>query len=177
LARFEPQPVNLKLEKVLHPATIRQTQNTFAVRAFDATYRSDPRHFRYEWSVEKRGWLGAETISSTTTRSPFYTAVFPDDGPYAVTVRAIDRCGYRSEPAVFDVTVELLKPEAWLGWLKWAASALGGTSLVYLIALGPLLLLYPRSGWARSAVNSGAFSRFRSCTRASSAQAGRAAGC
>jgi hypothetical protein len=86
--------------------------------------------------------------------------VFPEDGAYALTVTAVDRYGYRSEPAVFGVTVELPKPEPWVDWLNWAASAVGGISLVYLVALGPLLVLYPRSGWARSAVNSGAFSRF-----------------
>ena len=73
---------------------------------------------------------------------------------------AIDRYGARSEPAVFDVKVEAPKPELWLERLKWAGSAAGGVSLLYLIALGPLLVLYPRAGWARSAVNSGMLSRF-----------------
>ena len=46
----------------------------------------------------------------------------------------------------------------WMDWVRWGGSAVGGTTALYLVALWPLLLLYPHAGWARSAVKSGAFS-------------------
>jgi HEAT repeats len=49
------------------------------------------------------------------------------------------------------------------GWRRWGEMVSLGTGVVgllYLLILFPLLLLYPRSGWARSAVNSGLLSKF-----------------
>jgi hypothetical protein len=160
LARFRWLPGSPRIEKILAPTTIRQRENTFAARAYDPTYRSDLQRFRYEWAVEKKGLLRSQLISATATRSPYYTASFPEDGAYTVKVTARDQYGRRSEPALFEVMIEVPKPEPWLERLKWAGNAIGGVSLLYLIALWPLLLLYPYAGWARSAVNSGALTKF-----------------
>jgi hypothetical protein len=78
-----------------------------------------------------------------------------------VSVQAIDEYGLRSEPPhtySFDVALPKDDPvEIWVERIGGWSLALAG---LYFIGLFPLLFLYPHAGWARSAVNSGVFTKF-----------------
>jgi hypothetical protein len=137
-------------------AQITQMQHTFAAVPFDPKYETEGREWRFLWRLEQPSGETSETL----TRSSYYEAAFEGDGQYKVAVQAIDKHGLKSEPYVyrFDVALPTEDPlEIWVTRIGGWGAVLAA---VYFVGLFPLLFLYPHAGWARSAVNSGVFTKF-----------------
>jgi hypothetical protein len=94
------------------------------------------------------------------TRSPVYTAKFEHDGTYQLRVVAIDRYGVWSEPRDIGFNVALRQPDPLLNRLIPISTGLATTGVLYVALIFPLILLYPHFSWARTAANSGAFTKF-----------------
>lgn len=162
LARFrfseqQPQIVDLVgAAKSARAQRITQNRHTFAVVPFDPSYRTEGLEWRFQWRLEPPSGE-ARTVER---RSPYFDARFEQDGEYILSVQAIDVNGFRSDPYVHKLEVALPTETPLDVWVtrgvRWGSLLAGA----YFLALFPLLGLYPRAGWARSLVNSGAFSRF-----------------
>ena len=142
---------------------ITQSRHTFAVIPFDPTYQTTLDRFHYYWVLTRHTLLHTVTHDESTTHTPAKTFTFTEqeDGHYTVTVTAIDTHGVRSTPFSYDFEVALPgPPPPLLVWLKRSMLSGGVLSLLYLSALFPLVHLYARRGWARTAINSGVFSKF-----------------
>jgi hypothetical protein len=165
LARFHQGPLPEILDLVGRPEKDRVTQSrhTFAVILFDPTYQMAGKMFRYHWVLTRHTILHTVTHDESTTYIPVKTFTFKEqeDGHYILTVTAIDTHGVRSRPFPYPFEVALPRPPPpLLVWLK--RGLLSGTvlSLLYLLVLFPLIPLYTRRSWARTALNSGVFSKF-----------------
>jgi hypothetical protein len=158
LARFQPQRPPPEMVTIIGQLErVTQPQQTFAAVAFDPAYQTESHQFRYHWVLTHEGQAKIDEV----TRSAVKTFPFETDGRYTLTITAIDRYGYRSAPSPHRFTVELPKPSPLLmKWLQRTGGTTGLLSLLYLLSLVPLLPLYPRLSWARTAVNSGLFSKF-----------------
>ena len=166
LARFEPamaQPEIVMLvgaEKGTDEISIKQAQHMIAARAFDPSYRTPESLFRFDWTLQRADLLGSTIIDRLVSRAAYYTARFKEDGQYILTVVAIDRYGKRSKPREIKIAVSLPKASRWRDRAIDVGTATGVALLLYFLAVFPLILLYPRAGWARTILNSGFFSRF-----------------
>jgi hypothetical protein len=167
LAHFHQGPPPEIVDLIGRPEKNRVTQSrhTFGIIPFDPTYQTTLDGFHYHWVLTRHTLLHTVTHEETTTHTPAKTFTFKEheDGSYTVTVTAIDTHGVRSTPFAYGFEVALPElPPPLLVWLK--RGLLSGTtlSLLYLLALFPLILFYARWGWARTAVNSGVFSKFGS---------------
>ncbi|HJT15524.1 MAG TPA: hypothetical protein VJ790_23075, partial [Dongiaceae bacterium] len=166
LARFEPataQPEIVMLvgaEEGTDEISIKQAQHMIAARAFDPSYRTPESLFRFDWTLQKGELLGPTFIERLVSRAAYYTARFKEDGRYALTVVAVDRYGNRSNPREIKIAVSLPKASPWRDRAIEIGKAAGLALLLYFLAVFPLILLYPRAGWARTMLNSGFFSRF-----------------
>ncbi len=161
LARLKPPVTPPRIVKLVgqlgsEGAKITQAQHTFAAIAFDPKYQTDGREWRFLWRLDPPSGEPGET----RTRSSYYEAVFEDDGRHRVTVQAIDEYGLRSEPYVYAFDVALPKEDPVEIWAERIGVWGLALSAVYFLGLFPLLLLYPRASWARSAVTSGVFTKF-----------------
>src|SRR5439155_8541827 len=94
------------------------------------------------------------------TRSPVYTARFKHDGTYQLSVAAIDRYGIWSNPKEISFSVALPKPNPLRDTIFSIAMRIVSTGLIYFLLIFPLIILYPRFSWARTATNSGVFTKF-----------------
>lgn len=166
LVRFQPPTVRPCLLDLI-PAPKSQgeglifsgTDQTFAARAFDPAYHTEPQMFRYLWAVRKKGQEVA--VLSEQSETPFFTAKFEDGQDYTLEVRALDRFGYQSEPQTRRFRIALPQPPPqWYQLLKIGGFSTVLFSLAYLFFLPPLILLYTRSSLARTALNSGVFNKF-----------------
>lgn len=139
----------------------RQSHQTFAAWAFDPAYETEPQTFRYHWSIRCRQFWGREkTVYDSVTRSPVLTYEF-QDGHYTLVLRAIDRYGFQSEAKEVGFRVAIPKPTSPIAQkLKKLGAFAAFSSIIYLFALFPLLRMYPKWGWPRTAVNSGLFNKF-----------------
>ena len=142
---------------------ITQSRHTFAVIPFDPTYQTTLDRFHYYWALTRHTLLHTVTHDESTTHTPAKTFTFTEqeDGHYTVAVTAIDTHGVRSIPFSYEFEVALPgPPPPWQVWLKRGLLSGTALSLLYLLALFPLIVLYARRGWARTAVNSGVCSKF-----------------
>jgi ligand-binding sensor domain-containing protein len=166
LIRFQP-PSELELPRLVelipkNPGNgkpLTDLQHTFAARAFDPGYRTDPQMFRYLWTVSERK-DGKADEKDVETATPFFSSEFQDDHRYVLSVRAIDRYGYRSEPKSVDFKIEVPKTLPKDQWLLTAAKVIVPFVLAYLIFLPLLILLYDSSSLARTVVSSPVFNKF-----------------
>jgi hypothetical protein len=94
------------------------------------------------------------------TKSPVYRATFDHDGTYQLRVNAIDRYGEWSEPRDIEFNVALPKPDPARKMLFKVVTVLISSGVLYFALIFPLIPLYPRFSWARTAVNSGVFTKF-----------------
>jgi len=157
--RDEAGPTHRIVEVIGESAHSTETTQTVAVVAFDSGYRTEPSMFRYVWRMtDPDGKPVSE--DPTPTRSPVYRASFDRDGAYHLRVNAIDRYGAWSEPRYVNFNVDLPKPEPVRKMLVEAAKQLGLVGVLYFALILPLIPLYPRYSWARTAVNSGWFTKF-----------------
>ncbi len=113
--------------------------------------------FHYVWQLTEDGHRPGPELR---TRSPVYRASFPHDGVYSLRVAAVDRYGFRSLPRDIDFHVSLPKPDPLRETLFKAGAALISTGALYLLLMFPLVPLYPRFSWARTAMNSGLLTKF-----------------
>jgi hypothetical protein len=141
-------------------ARVTEDTQTVSVVAFDSSYRTPAWLFRYAWRMTEVGLLSNTPGPEITTRSPVYKARFDHDGTYQLQVNAIDRYGEWSEPRVITFRVALPKPNPTQQMLVKAAVALGSTGVIYFAFIFPLIPLFPRFSWARTAINSGVFTKF-----------------
>lgn len=142
---------------------VTQADQTFKAIVFDSNYRTRPEEFRYEWVSGPVGGLvtrltGAGPVETVRSPEDARTFAFKENGTYFVEVTAIDRYGYRSQPARHQFVVSLPGTDP-LPWRRWSGIALS-TGVFYLLLLFPLVATYPRWSPARTAVNSGLFSKF-----------------
>jgi sugar lactone lactonase YvrE len=161
LARFLPPRERPQVDLVTTGKKERLPQKlqTMAARAFDPNYRTDLQEFRYHWTIKTSGTEKA--VYDAISHSPFFSYNFEDGQDYTVAVRAVDRYGYLSAPQTRELSIAVPKPlSPWQTRLRDAFKAMGGVSLLYLLLLFPLVLLYLHSSLARTAVNSGVFTKF-----------------
>jgi ligand-binding sensor domain-containing protein len=140
--------------------TIAQPEQTMAAIAFDDSYLTQPGMFHYIWRLVEIGLVGGRPAPEISTTSPFYTLKFNHDGSYQLRVVAVDRYGMWSEPQDVDLRVTLPKPDPYREMLMQLATALTSAGLLYFALLFPLIPLYPHLAWARTATNSGLFTKF-----------------
>jgi ligand-binding sensor domain-containing protein len=164
LVRFQPPTVRPRLIYLIpggaeKTAKFAEARLTFAAQAFDPTYHTDPRMFRYAWVIRQRGQTTAKPEGITDTA--FFFHEFEDGQEYTLDVQAIDGYGYRSAHKKVHFLIKVPKPAPeWQQWLKELGIFTGLLSLAYLLFLPPLILLYTGSSLARTAVNSGMFTKF-----------------
>jgi ligand-binding sensor domain-containing protein len=150
-----------RIVEVIGESTLTQdTQQTISVVTFDGSYRTPSWLFRYVWRVTEQGMLADKSGHEIITRSPVFRASFDHDGDYLLQVNAIDRYGEWSEPRDVRFRVKLPKSDPIRATLLEAATWLASSSILYLVLIFPLIRIYPRYSWARSAINSGAFTKF-----------------
>src|SRR5262245_58717936 len=141
---------------IVHPVgefhVVTQNEQTFAVDAFDRGYLTQPWMFHYVWRVNDNPEI--------RTRSPVLKKTFFDDGPYRLRVFAVDIYGIWSKPYDANFVVTLPKANPTLGVLVQAVKWLVCTGVLYFALIFLLIPLYPRFSLARTAVNSGLFTRF-----------------
>jgi streptogramin lyase len=161
LVRFKPPDARPEIVELMGGRDeLAPGAHTFTAVTFDPGYRTRPEEFRYVWVTARRGRLASLTGSDRVeihTRSPVQAFTFDAGERYMLEVTAIDRYGYRSQPSRHDFVVRL--PQAG-STSRWPGVVLGLLPLLYLVALVPLVKLYPRSSLARTAVNSGAVTKF-----------------
>ena len=130
---------------------VTQPAQTIAVVAFDRSQLTQPARFHYVWRLSERGVFGYQPGPAVRTKAPVYTAQFKHDGTYRLSVVAIDSYGMWSKPRDIDFSVVMPKPDPMLdrfvSIFMWLASA----GILYFIVIFPLILLYPRFSWARTA--------------------------
>jgi hypothetical protein len=130
------------------------------VIAFDPNYRTRPEEFRYEWSSGRRSrTLFTGQRETTTSRAAIRAFPFDADGDYFIEVTAIDRYGYRSQPARHEFRVVLPAPSS-SGLVRGVITAVVGSGILYFLLLFPIIALYARIDLARTAVGSGWFTKF-----------------
>src|SRR5207245_1545045 len=132
---------------------VTQSRHTFAVIPFDPMYQTPLEGFHYHWVLTRHTLLNTVTHDESTTHTPAKTFTFKEqeDGSYTVIVTAIDMHGVRSTPFPYEFEVALPRPPTPLQvWLKRVLLSGTALSLLYLLALFPLILLYARRGWART---------------------------
>ena len=139
---------------------VTQSEQTVAVVAFDDSRRTETSMFHYVWRLEQPGLLAGKPARETRTSSPVYRADFDHDGYYRVKAYAVDRYGLWSEPRQIDFSVVLPKASSVRNMLVAVAKALISSTILYFALIFPLIPLYPRYSWARTAVNSGLFTKF-----------------
>jgi ligand-binding sensor domain-containing protein len=139
---------------------VTQREHTVVAIAFDRSHFTQPGMFRYAWRVYEQGLLRDTPASEIETKSPIYTAKFDHDGVYKLEVVAIDRYGIRSDPYETSLKVTLPKPNPARDMLVTAVTALSSAGLLYFALIFPLIPLYPHFSWARTAANSGIFTKF-----------------
>jgi len=163
LAHFRPlisKPV-VTLIGVDSRSTFRDSSLILAARFFDPSLRTEPQESRFHWALYSKGLLRQRVLLDRTSSSPFQTVTFSEEGTYTISVSAIDKFGYRSDPSKSTFAVEFpVSDDPISKWLKRIAGSGVVMAILYLIVLPSLLLLYPAQNWARTAVNSGYFSRF-----------------
>jgi hypothetical protein len=103
-------------------------------------------------------------IAGQQTSTPVFTAQFKHDGTYRLSVVAVDRYGMWSKPREIDFSVAIPKPDPLLDRFVSIVTWLVSTGAFYFMAIFPLILLYPHFSWARTATNSGVFTKFPFCT-------------
>jgi hypothetical protein len=138
---------------------VTQGTQTVSVVAFDGSYRTEPWLFHYVWRMTELRPLG-NRAGQKITRSPAYKATFEHDGDYQLQVNVVDRYGEWSEPRLINFRVALPKPDPTRAMLMKAAMAVVSSGVLYFALIFPLIPLYPRFSWARTAINSGAFTKF-----------------
>ena len=161
LAHFVPPKGLPRMELIPSPekktVVLTQPRQTFAAWAFDPQYLTHFQNFHYRWTLQS----GGKTLLEKITISPLLSQELQDNKEYILEVRAIDNFGYQSAPKEFHFRIALPQPPSrWQQIIKRGGISAGLLSLAYLLFLPPLIVLYPRSSLARTAVNSGAFSRF-----------------
>src|SRR5208282_5571918 len=103
--------------------------------------------------------LGDQPGPEVVTRAPFFTAQFKHDGTYQLSVVAIDRYGIWSKPKEISFSVAAFKHplrDRIVSIATWTVS----TGLLYFVLIFPLIIFYPHFSWARTATNSGVFTKF-----------------
>jgi len=137
-----------------------QEQHTFAVVAFDPNFRTQAQEFRYLWTLQK----GQQTVETVENRNSYYSVNDLTNGNYSLRISALDINGIVSEPHEYLFTVELPVESPLVDIVKsWMSKFLVGSSItgaLYLLALFPVLLIYPHKAWARTIVSSGAITKF-----------------
>jgi hypothetical protein len=139
---------------------IGQEFQNVAVVALDRSYLTQPQMFRYAWHLTERRWFGAQPGPEVITRSSVYTARFEHNGNYVLSVAAIDRYGIWSEPEKISLAVTLPKANPLRETIISVAIWIVSTGAIYSLLIFPLITLYPRSSLARTATNSGVFTKF-----------------
>ena len=155
-----PTPTHRIVEVIGESDLVTQRTQTVSVVAFDGNYATEPWLFHYVWRMTEVGLFDDKPGSEITTRSPVYRAAFDHDGTYQLRVNAIDRFREWSEHRDITFKVALPKPDPtrerlWTGG-KWLVTS----GVLYFVLIFPLVPLYPRFSWARTAVNSGVFTKF-----------------
>jgi ligand-binding sensor domain-containing protein len=159
--RSPPAPTHQIVEVIGDIHSVTQPKHTVAVIAFDHSQLTQPGMFHYVWRLTERGWLGdVEAAPEALTKAPVYTALFRDDGSYRLSVFAIDRYGMWSKPKLVDFSIALPKSDPLRGKLVLIAEWLAKTGILYFLLIYPIILLYPHFSWARTATNSGVFTKF-----------------
>jgi ligand-binding sensor domain-containing protein len=158
--RDDLEPSHRIVEVIGERDQVREDTQTVAVVAFDNKYRTDPMLFRYAWRMTESRPLGDTIWDEVTTRSTVYRATFKHDGHYRLQVNALDRNGKWSKPRLINFNVDLPKPNPTHEILVKVALAFVSTGSLYFAMIFPLIPLYPRHSWARTAINSGLFTKF-----------------
>ncbi len=158
--RRSPTPTHAITEVIGDIRIITQPAQTVAVVAYDHSQLTRPFMFHYVWRLTERRLFGDQSGPEVRTKTPVFTAHFKHDGAYRLSVVAIDRYGMWSKPREIDFSVAIPKPDPLLDRLVSIATWLVSTGILYFMAIFPLILLYPRFSWARTATNSGVFTKF-----------------
>lgn len=155
-----PKPTHQIVDVIGNSGAVSQREQILAVVAFDRSYQTQPDMFRYVWRIREEGPGSEGALQEVSSRSPVYRAEFKHDGTYRVQVFAVDRYGMWSEPRelTFKVTTPQADPLRDM-FLKLSA-ALASVGILYFVFIFPLIPLYPRFSWARTATNSGVFTKF-----------------
>jgi ligand-binding sensor domain-containing protein len=154
------KPTHAIVNVIGNSGKVVQHQQTLAVVAFDRSYRTRSDMFRYVWRVREEGARGEVAGEEVNSRSPIYKAEFKDNGTYRVRVFAVDRYGMWSEPKELTFEVTTPQPNPLRDLLIKLGAALASAGLFYFVLIFPLIPLYPRFSWARTAANSGVFTKF-----------------
>lgn len=162
LAHFLPslKPTHRIVEVIGNVGEVHEEEQTVSVTAFDANYRTEPWMFRYVWQITELHLLGNRLDAETRTRSPVYRARFNHDGDYDLRVYAIDINGVWSEPRDIKFKVTLPKSDPTRALVVQTVKWLATSGVLYFLLIFPLIRLYPRFSWARTAINSGVFTKF-----------------
>jgi hypothetical protein len=146
-----PQSTDIIVDVVGNFDAAIQREQTFGVVAFDRTYVTPPWMFHYAWRVNDRPEI--------RTKSPFFKATF-DHGTHRLRVAAIDIYGMWSDPRDINFAVTLPRADPVINALVKAAKFFIGTGALYFALIFVLIPLYPSFSLARTAINSGLFTRF-----------------
>jgi ligand-binding sensor domain-containing protein len=158
LGYFRPAatPSHRIVEVIGESVQVTQSTQTVSVVAFDSSYRTEPWSFRYAWRMIEP----VDEPDPKITRSAVYKALFDRDGVYRLRANAVDRNGDWSDPRDIVFRVVLPRTNPTLDIVRKAGMALVSSGLIYFALIFPLIPLYPRFSWARTAINCGLFTKF-----------------
>jgi hypothetical protein len=158
--RHPSTPPHRIVEVIGESDQVTQGTQTVSVVAFDGSYRTEPWLFHYVWRMTEVSLFGNKPGPEIRTKTPVYTATFLHDGNYQLQVNAVDRYGEWSETRPINFKVALPKSDPMRAMLTTAAMALVSSGVLYFTLIFPLIPLYPHFSWARTAINSGVFTKF-----------------
>jgi hypothetical protein len=138
---------------------VTESSRTLGVLAYDPSYLTRSDELSYVWVARRPGKNGA-VVDSFFTHQPFRTFNFPYNGRATIRVSAIDQYGNASAPLEHRIEVSLPVTSSLTTLAIHALAILGGSGLLYMVLLFPLIVLYGRHSWARTALNSGIFLKF-----------------